>query len=242
MRAVYLTTFLLLACYKLSYAQLDSAKTAKEIIRLEQILADALPADSATWSKYLDPKWHLVDEDGNSTFRKEFLEGFKPFPKTILGHVEITRPVLTFHGDVVVIQYVADEHENAYGQQLHTTYGTMDVWYKSGDSWKLLSMEDFEIPAWPPAIKVSRTILKRYTGTYRLDADNLAAISIKNDTLFIQKNKRKPEALFAETPTVFFRKSDARGRKLFVNDAKGQPVMRERRNGQDLVWRKLSRP
>jgi hypothetical protein len=38
---------------------------------------------------------------------------------------------------------------------------------------------------------------------------------------------------------VFFRKSDARGRKLFVQDETGQMLMLERRNGQDVVWKKM---
>src|ERR1700761_1836139 len=100
--------FILLMFCRIAGAQTDSAKTANEIIKLEQTLADAMPGDSATWSKYLDPKWHIVDEDGNGTFRKDFLESFRPFPKAITGHVTVTQPVFAFHGDVVVIQYVAD--------------------------------------------------------------------------------------------------------------------------------------
>jgi len=234
-----ITAFLLLGFVHFSYGQSDSATKARQIIKLEQLLADALPGDSATWSKYLDPQWHIVDEDGNGTFRKEFLAGFKPFPKTVSGKVTVTKPVLAFHGDVAVIQYTADEYETAYGQKLHTTYGTMDVWYKTDTSWRMLSMEDFEIPAWPPAIKVAPALLQTYTGTYRLDEDNIAVVSLQHDTLYIQKNKRKPEALFAETVNVFFRRSEARGRKFFVKDDNGKPVMRERRNGQDLVWKKI---
>src|ERR1700754_595902 len=136
------------------FAQTDSAKVANEIISLEQKLADALPVDSVIWSKYLDKGWYIVDEDGNVSSKKEFLNTFKPFPKEVSISVKVTRPVLSFHGNLVVIHYVADEHETAYGQKLHTTYGTMDAWYKNGDSWMMLSMQDFEIPALPPGIKV----------------------------------------------------------------------------------------
>jgi hypothetical protein len=236
---LYITFFLLFSLVKISYAQNDSAKMAGQIIKIEQALADVLPVDSAFWSKYLDPKWHIVDEDGNGAFKKEFLETFKPWPKTISIQVSVTKPVFAFHGNIAVVQYIADEYETAYGQKLHTTYGTMDVWYKTDTSWRMLSMQDFEIPSWPPAIKPAVAILKKYTGTYQLTDENIAVISLKNDTLYIQKNKRKPEALFAETADVFFRKSDARGRKFFVNDASGNMQMLERRNGQDLVWKKI---
>ena len=66
---------LLLFLCLFSHAQTDSAAMAGQIIALEQKLADALPVDSNTWKPYLDPNWHLVDEDGNSLSRKEFLAG-----------------------------------------------------------------------------------------------------------------------------------------------------------------------
>jgi hypothetical protein len=240
MRKISLCAALLFLGIQYCIAQSDSTAKADQIIKLEQKLCDALPGDSAVWSKYLDPKWHLMDEDGNGSFRKDFLDGFKPFPKQVSGTIKVTKPVLSFHGNIAVINYVADEHETFYGQNLHTTYGTMDTWYKTDTSWMMLSMLSFEIPAWPPAITVELNTLKQYTGTYKLGDENTAVVSIKNDTLFIQKNKRQPEPLFAETSSIFFRKSDARGRKFFVKDGTGQMLLLERRNGQDVVWKKVN--
>ncbi len=219
-------------------AQSDSTAKATQIIKLEQQLADALPGDSLTWKKYVDLNWHIVDEDGNSSTRKEFLAGFGAFPKGVSGTVKVTRPVVMFHDNIAVIQYTADEHETFFGQNLHTTYGTMDTWYKTDTSWTMLAMENFEIPAWPPAIKMNRQILQQYTGTYRLTDEIKAVVTLKNDTLFLQKNKRKAEPLFAETHNIFFHKSEARGRKMFVKDDAGNMLMRERRNGQDVVWKR----
>jgi hypothetical protein len=220
-------------------AQTDSAAMAGQIIKLEQQLADALPGDSVTWKKYLDPSWHIVDEDGNSSTKKEFLAAFGAFPKGVSGKVKVTRPVMMFHDNMAVIQYTADEHEIFFGQNLHTTYGTMDTWYKTDTGWMMLAMENFEIPAWPPAIKVDTQILQQYTGTYQLTNDIKAVVSLKGDTLYLQKNKRKAEPLFAETTNFFFHKSEARGRKIFVKDEAGNMLMRERRNGQDVVWKRV---
>src|ERR1700753_2479588 len=197
---------LLLFLCLFSYAQTDSAAMAGQIIALEQKLADALPVDSNTWKPYLDPNWHLVDEDGNCLSRKEFLAGFGGFPKGVSGKVNVTRPVVVFHGDVAVIQYVADEHEIFYAQNLHTTYGTMDTWYKTPSGWMMLAMEDFEIPAWPPEIRPDPALLAQYPATYKLTDDISASVTLKNDTLFLQKGKRKPEPLFAETNNLFFHK------------------------------------
>jgi len=103
----------------------------------------------------------------------------------------------------------------------------------------MLSMLSFEIPQLPPAIALDASILKKYTGTYQLSEERTAVVSLLHDTLFIQKGKTPPEALLPETDNVFFRKSDSRGRKYFVMDENGQIVMRERRNGEDLVWKKV---
>ena len=45
--------------------------------------------------------------------------------------------------------------------------------------------------------------------------------------------------MFAETENVFFRKKDTRGRKIFVKDENQIMLMNERRNGQDVVWKRI---
>lgn len=221
------------------FAQEDSAAKAEQIIRLEQILANALPGDTVPWSKYLAPNWYETTEDGTGFFKDAFLHSFAAFPSGFSGNIRVTKPVLVFHDNFAVIHYVADEHETVFGQQLHTTYGMANTWYKNDSSWVMLSMLTFEIPQLPTAIRLKTATLQKYTGTYRLSADRMAVISLKRDTLFIQKGKHPPEALLAETEQVFFRRSDTRGRKIFVEDGSGNMIMRERRNGQDLIWKRV---
>lgn len=228
-------------------AQEDSAAKARQIIRLEQRLADALPGDSAVWRPCLDPSWYVTTEDGTGFTKEAFLGTFAPFGKGFSGNIQVTKPVLAFHDNFAVIHYVADEHETVFGQQLHTTYGTVDTWYKKDTGWVMLSMLSFEIPQLPAAIRVGRGILEQYVGTYRMSAERVTVVSLLHDTLFIQKGKnvaealqKAAEALLPETENVFFRLSDTRGRKLFGKSEDGQMVMRERRNGQDLVWKRES--
>lgn len=71
-----------------------------------------------------------------------------------------------------------------------------------------------------------------------LAGERVAVVSLLHDTLFIQKGKNPPEALLPETNNVFFRLSDTRGRRIFVPGENGQMWLRERRNGQDLVWKR----
>jgi hypothetical protein len=236
--------YLVLACLMVSFflnsfAQEDSAAKAQQIIGIEQTLMNALPGDTVPWNKYLAPNWYITTEDGTGYFREAFLRTFSAFPSGFSGNIQVTKPVLVFHDNTAVIHYVADEHESVFGQQLHTTYGMVDTWYKNDSSWVMLSALTFEIPQLPPAIRVKASVLRQYTGTYQMSADRLAVVSLQRDTLFIQKGKNPPEALLAETENVFFRMSDTRGRKIFVRDASGDMIMRERRNGQDLVWKRI---
>lgn len=219
------------------FAQSDSTTKANEIIKLEQRLCDASPGDAVTWGKYLDPKWHIIAEDGSNMFKDEYLKSLVPFQKGYSGNIKVTKPILNFYKDIAVITYVADEHETVYGQNLHTTYATMDTWYKTDTSWMMICMLNFEVPALPPPVKVSAGILKLYVGTYELTEGKLATITLRQDTLYIQKTNGKPVALFPETNNVFFRLSDTRGRKIFTKGDDGKMILVERRNGQDLVWK-----
>ncbi len=230
-------TFILVSGIRSAAAQTDSATKAHQIIKIEQALADALPGDTIVWSKYLDPAWYIITEDGSGLNRTEFLNGFGPFPKGYSGHINVTKPVLTFHGNIAVIHLVSDEYENVLGQQLHTTYGTADTYYKTDTSWMMIGSQVFEIPQLPPVIKVGEAVLAEYAGTYQM-ADKKAVLSVRNDTLFIQKNNGTTEALLSETTNVFFRQKDTRGRKIFVKNEAGEILMLERRNGQDLVWKR----
>ncbi|WP_431212632.1 nuclear transport factor 2 family protein [Puia sp. P3] len=129
-----------------SSAQDDSAAKARQIIGIEQTLMNALPGDTIPWNKYLAPNWYCTTEDGTGYFREAFLHSFSAFPSGFSGNIQVTKPVLVFHGNLAVIHYVADEHESVLGQQLHTTYGMANTWYKSDSSWVMLSALTFEIP------------------------------------------------------------------------------------------------
>ena len=237
MRKIIVTGVVTLIFAYHSFAQKDSAVKAKQVIKLEQALMDALPGDTALWSKYLDPQWYIVTEDGSGFNKSEFLKGFGPFPKGYSGSIKVINPVLTFHDKIAVIHYVADEHEVVFGQQLHTTYGTVNTYYKTDTSWMMIGSQVFEIPQLPVALKIPQQVLQQYVGTYTL-SDRTAVVTVSNDTLYIQKGNAAPEVLLAETANIFFRKSDTRGRKIFIKNDKGEVLMLERRNGNDLAWKR----
>ncbi len=219
------------------HGQTDSITKANTLLRIEQALCDALPGDTATWAKYLDPAWHAVTEDGSATNRKDFLLGFSAFSKGVSGHINVIRPLCLFHGNVAVVHYVADEYETVYGQQLHTTYAAADTWYQTGTDWRMISMQIFEIPQLPPAIKPVSADIQKFTGIYELTESKTAEVRWRNDSLLLIKGNHPPELLYEEIDHVFFTKTNTRGRILFVKGESGNRSMIERRNGQDLVWK-----
>lgn len=218
----------------------DSVQYSSQIIRIEQQLLDAIPAaDTALWNRYLDDSYFIITEDGTGYNKKEFLSTFGPLPKGFSGYIKVINPHFIFKNNIATVHYVADEYEIIFGQNVHTTYSTLNTYIKTDTSWKIVASQVFEIPQLPVAVKINNSILKKYTGIYKLTDSITCIISLENDTLFIQKKDRGREPLFAETENVFFRKKDTRGRKIFVKDENQNMLMNERRNGQDVVWKRI---
>src|SRR5688572_30022598 len=99
--------------------------------------------------------------------------------------------------------------------------------------WKKVSMQLFEIPKNPPPINLDTAILNRHAGNYALSAEMNCTVYVENGKLFVRKMNQQPVELQPETEAVFFRKGDGRVNVIFFNDR-----MIERREGEDLVWKK----
>jgi hypothetical protein len=218
----------------------DSIRFSAQLIKIEQQLLDDIPSgNTANWNKFMHPACFVVAEDGTITDKKAFLADFHGLPTGYSGYIKIIQPKTVFYNTTAVIRYVADEYENVFESKIHTTYGIMNTYIHTGTLWQMISSQVFEIPQLPPSIKVSPAVLERYTGLYRLSDSITCSVSLQNDTLYYQRSGRTKTALLPETENVFFRVSDTRGRKVFLPDEAGTMVMRERRNGQDVIWKKI---
>lgn len=218
----------------------DQAAKTREILKIEQSLQDAVAiGDKALWAKYLAPDYLIVNEDGSRDNRASFLEKLHPLPKGFSGHINVINPHITFRGNIAIVNFVADEFETAYNQNLHTTYGIMDTYEQTKAGWRISNCLVFEIPQLPPnPVHVDKAILQQYCGTYYILPGVSYTVLLKGDKLFGQMKGRDKEELLPETNTVFFRRSDTRGRRIFYKAENGVWKMAARRNGQDLVWTK----
>ncbi|MES2110711.1 MAG: nuclear transport factor 2 family protein [Bacteroidota bacterium] len=242
MKAILIPAMLIAAMPALRAQPKSDDNTAKtrEILKIEQSLQDAVAVgNKALWAKYLAPDYLVVNEDGSRDNRASFLEKLHPLPKGFSGHINVINPHINFRGNIAIVNFVADEYETAYNQQLHTTYGIMDTYEQTKTGWQISNCLVFEIPQLPPnPAHVDKAVLQQYCGTYYILPDVSYTVSLQGDKLFGQMKGRDKEELLPETNTVFFRKSDTRGRRIFYKTPQSIWKMAARRNGQDLVWTK----
>lgn len=243
MKSTLFTLAITLLSFNICMAQnmdADSAAKANAILKIEQKLVDGLPlGDSLSWKKYLSPDFFIVNEDGSRDNKASVLATIHPFPAGFSGHINITKPHFTFRNNIAVLNYVTDEYETVYyDQPLHTTYAYMAVYEFRGGQWYVNNVEIFEIPQLPKSVAVDEATLKNYAGTYVINKDVIYVVSVEDGKLYGQRKGRAKEELFAETNSVFFKTADTRGRKIFMKDANGQWSLHDRRNGQDVVWKK----
>lgn len=238
----FLYTCWLISCCSVCFSQLtrpDSVTNAETILKIEKNLMDALAiGDTLVWSRNLHDSFLIVTEDGSRNTKHELIAGMRPLPKGYSGQIQITEPRLTFLDSVAVLNYVADEEEFVYEQKLHTSYAVMSVYHQRGMIWKLFLSQIFEIPKHPPSITISKTVLKNYVGVYTLTAGVTYTVSMDHDTLYGQRTGRDREQLLPETENIFFRVRDTRGRKIFMKDEQGEMQLIDRRNGNDIIWKR----
>lgn len=239
---ILLTVFIFLFSISASaqLSQPDSTKFSNQILKIEQQLMNDIPTgNTENWNKYLHTSFFMINEDGTMLNKAAFLKTFAPLPKGYSGFINVIKPKIVFYPETAVVNYVSDEYENVFDSKLHTQYSSMNTYIKTDTSWQMVSSQVFEIPLPPPAVTVASNILKAYTGTYKLSEGIFCDITFSNNSLFYQKTGRDKVVMLPETDNIFFRAGDNRGRKLFVKDIDGNMLMKERRNGQDVVWKKI---
>jgi hypothetical protein len=242
MKAGFLLPVLLTLSLQQTIAQTKSADSiakAKAILAIEKTLQDGTATgDKISYDKYFAPDILIVNEDGSRDNKTSFLKQLNGLPKGFSGHINIVTPHLNFRHNLVVLNFVADEYETVYGQQLHTTYGVMDTYVLNNGKWQITNLQVYEIPQLPKAISIDKATLSQYCGTYYMLPDVSYTVTLEGNKLYGQRKGRAKDELFPETSSVFFRLADARGRKMFFKATNGTWAMHERRNGQDLVWKR----
>jgi hypothetical protein len=229
-RFIFLLFFLPVA----ALSQSTDAALLKLIKGYEQQLADGVAVgDTNVFKKYLHDSCIITTEDGSVISRVQLLSELRPLPAGYVGKIIIIEPKLVRYGNTAVFSFIDDEYLELFNQEIHTQYKQTDTWIQVNGQWKKISMQLFEIPKNPPPVTIDSMVLRRYEGNYVLGNDVTCSVYVANGNLYVQKKNRPRTELFAETENVFFRKGDGRVNVIFLKDR-----MIERREGEDLVWKR----
>lgn len=221
----------------------DPPITQDELVRRTQELFDAVvPGDRAPWQKYFADDCMYHDEKGRTMDKAKLLADIAPMPKGYSGTIKIKNPESRIADDTAILSYDLDETETIFGQELHARYHETDTWLRRHGEWQIIAAQAFRYYEDPAVGKADPEKLPAYVGTYELSkqSDRKTTVTIDNNNLFMQRTGGKKVQLFPEAEQIFFRKG-VEGRILFHHDATGKiDTLIDRRNNEDVIWRKTA--
>ena len=217
----------------------QEAITQEELVRRTQELFDAVvPGNPAPWKKHYADDALYSDEKGRSLNKTALVADITPMPRGYSGAIKIVKPQSRIFGDAAILSYDLDETETIFGQNLKACYHETDTWLRRNVTWQIVAAQSFRYYEDPAIGKADPKKLPTFVGTYELAPDNTRSVTATRDTLFVER-KGKREQLYPESCDIFFRKG-VEGRILFRTDDRGKiDALIDRRNNEDVVWRKI---
>ena len=216
-----------------------SAKLEDELMQHAQELFDAVTAgNQEPWKKYFADDCLFFDEKGRNFTKTELVADIRPLPKGYSGKITVGKPKSLIQGDTAVLSYNVDETETVFGQNLRARYHVTDTWLHRNNVWQIAASQVFRYYEDPAVGKIDDSKLRDSVGTYELAPGQTRTVSIDGDHLVVERNGKR-EALLPEASEVFFRKG-VEGRILLRADNSGKiDALIDRRNNEDIVWRKV---
>ena len=236
--AIVATAILLTASL---FAQGDSEKiTQDELVRRSQELFDAVAiGNQAPFQQYFADDAMFFDEKGRSMDKKALVADITPLPKGYSGTIKVQNVQSRIIGQTAILSYDLDETEIIYGQNLKARYHETDTWMLRDGRWQIAAGQVLRYYEDPAEGKVAAARLDDYVGAYELAAGVTLTVSREGDQLYAKRGDRKPQLLKPEVADLFFRPG-VEGRYLFRrNDAGKVTALVDRRNNEDVVWKKV---
>lgn len=237
--AVCITLTFVIAC--VLNARADSEKiTQDELVRRSQELLDSIAVgNQAPWKQYFAEDALYFDERGRSMDKKALVADIAPLPKGYSGNIKLVKPQSRIVGQTAILSYDLDETEIIYGQTLKARYHTTDTWMFRDGRWQIVASQVLRYYEDPAPGKIDAARLNDYVGTYELAPGVTLTVSREGDNLYSKRSERPQELLVPETADLFFHPG-AEGRRLFLrNDSGKVDTLIDRRNNEDVVWKKL---
>ena len=212
-----------------------------ELVRRTQQLYDALPpGDQLPWKSFYAEDAMIYDEKGRAMNKKELLDDVQPMPGGYSGVIKVVHPHTTFAPGVAVFAYDCDETETIFGQELHARYHSVDTWLYREGKWQIATSQTMRYYEDPALGSTDAAHLDDFKGIYELAPGNRRTVTRAGNDIFLQRGTGAKTKLLPESGDLFFR-TGVEGRILFHRDASGKvDALYDRRNNEDVVWRKLS--
>lgn len=153
--------------------------------------------------------------------------------------IKLVKAKSHIEGDTAILSYDLDETETIFGQNMTARYHGTDTWRYRNGKWQIIAGQMFRYYEDPAPGKVNAKTYAEYVGTYELAPGVTQAVSLEGDSLYAQRKDSNKVQLVPEATGIFFRKG-IEGRRLFQRDDRGKvDAMIDRRNNEDVVWKKV---
>jgi Domain of unknown function (DUF4440)/Domain of unknown function (DUF3471) len=235
--------FLIVSCGSnvVSAVERDAVITETELVRRTQELYDAVvPGNQAPFKKYFADDSIFADEKGRTMDKTKLVADITPMPAGYSGAIKIEQVQSRIYDNVAILSYDANETETIFGQKLSARYHVTDTWLRRDGNWQIIASQAHRYYEDPAVGKTDPKKFPDFIGAYELAPGQTRTIIAEGDSLFVERSGKKDQ-LFPEASEVFFQKG-IEGRILFRYDENGKvDALIDRRNNEDVVWRKVAR-
>jgi hypothetical protein len=224
----------------ISAGERDAGITETELVGRTQQLYDAVvPGNQAPWKKYFADDCIFADEKGRTMDKRKLVADITPMPAGYSGAIKIEQVQSRIYDNVAILSYDANETETIFGQNLSARYHVTDTWLRRDGNWQIIASQAHRYYEDPAVGKTDSKKFPDFIGAYELAPGQTRTITVEGDSLFIERSGKKDQ-LFPEASELFFRKG-IEGRILFRYDKNGKVnALIDRRNNEDVVWRKVA--
>jgi len=217
------------------------AATEREIVQIAQTLFDAVPSgNKEVWERYVADDAMYTDENWHILSKKDVIDGLSPLPSGYSGSIRMTNIQFRFNGSAAVLSYRALEEESIFGQKLSPIYLITDTYFKRNNLWQLIASHVSVLPGERKALRLDPGQFHSILGEYELAPGITYMVTLENNKIVGMRSGRSKEELVPADVHTFFVKGTVRGEKVFVSDGAGKTtLMLDRRENNDLVWKKV---
>jgi len=211
----------------------------KELLKRTQELFDAVSSgDQGPWTRYFADDCLFFDEKGRSMDKNALVKDITPLPPGYTGTIRVENAHSRIFATTAVLSYDSLESETIFGQKLSARYHQTDTWMYRKGLWQIIASQAFRYYEDPARGSIDPSSLEKYVGRYELAPGIEIRITQENGELYAQRGGRPREQLVPEAPDIFFRKG-IEGRRLFHFAGGKVNEMIDRRNNEDLIWRRI---